>query len=52
MPTSASVTENGAPIMVCVEMTATPGNATLAKEVVVNLSTMDGTGIDIIVIKG
>lgn len=30
---------------VCVDMTTTPGNGTLAREVVVSLSTVDGTGM-------
>lgn len=45
IPLRASVTENGT-ATICVKMTATPENATLAKEVVVNLSTMDGSGMD------
>jgi hypothetical protein len=32
--------------VVCVEMMTTPENATLAKEVVVNMSSMDGSGED------
>ena len=43
VPLTTSVIENKTVIM-CVTMTATPENATLAKEVVVNLSTMDGSG--------
>lgn len=46
VPMTASVTEDGTATMICVEMMATPENATLAKKVVVNLSTMDGSGTD------
>lgn len=44
VPSTVSVSEGGAATSVCVEMTAIPANATLAKEVVVTLSTRDGTG--------
>jgi hypothetical protein len=40
----ATVLEGGAPMMLCVQMTATPAEATLGKEVAVTLSSMDGTG--------
>lgn len=45
VPLTASVTEGGS-ATICVTMMATPENATLENEVVVNLSNMDGSGED------
>jgi hypothetical protein len=41
----ATVVEGGPALMVCTQMTAFPAAATLSEEVVVTLSTMDGTGM-------
>lgn len=44
MPPAASVTENSPTFIVCLTMRATPPSATLALEVVLTLSAVDGTG--------
>lgn len=44
MPASATIVEGGSAVALCVEMTATSMAATLDKEVVLTLSTVDGTG--------
>ena len=41
---NATVVEDGPAVNVCVEMTANPPTASLAKEVLVELSTIEGTG--------
>ena len=45
MPASATAVEGGSAVAVCVEMNSTSEAATLAKNVVVTLSTVDGTGM-------
>jgi hypothetical protein len=45
VPAMVTVVEGGTPLSVCVQMTTTPAEATLGKEVVVTLSTVDGTGM-------
>ena len=40
----AAVAESDTTLMVCVTMTTTPPAATIATQVVVTLSTVDGTG--------
>jgi hypothetical protein len=45
IPASATVVEGGAALVVCVQMTEVSPAATLGTEVIVNLSTMDGSGI-------
>ena len=42
--------EGSAQLIVCAEMTATPSTAVLAKDVVVNLTTQNGTGIIILIL--
>ena len=44
MPTSTTVSEGGSAVMVCTQMMTTPEAAVLSKEVVVTLSTIDGSG--------
>lgn len=43
--TTATVVEGNTDRMVCVQMIATPAEAILEKEVLLTLSSMDGTGI-------
>ena len=43
VPATATVVEGGT-AMVCARMVATPAEAVLSKEVVVTLSSMDGSG--------
>lgn len=44
IPTTAAVAENDSTLVVCSVLATTPSSATLGMEVVVSLSTMDGTG--------
>ena len=45
LPTMATITEINSTFFVCATMTTTPSGSTLAMEVSLSLSTVDGTGI-------
>lgn len=45
VPNVSSVAESDSMLTVCVTMATEPPGATIANQVVVSLSTMDGTGI-------
>jgi hypothetical protein len=44
VPTMATVAESDTALTLCVFMTTTPRRATIANQVVVSLTTVDGTG--------